>query len=158
MSLTNPDSALRHGAWVPTAPAAPDLSPGAGGDHARRGRPVHFVGARGATHHGEPSGREHNRRPLHPGIRVHGERVATATQAPLRLTGVNTILDRFTIQFSGRPKATPIVLYSSTEKPVREPSTGRWFFPEGVVQGSGVVEGGFRAEVSGGTSQGFRAD
>ena len=26
------------------------------------------------------------------------------------------------------------------------------------MQGSGAVEGGFRAEVSGGTSQGFRAD
>lgn len=78
--------------------------------------------------------------------------VATLARAPLRVDHIGLVLDRFTIQFSGRPNASPTVLYS-TEKPVQEPSTGRWFFPGG----SGIVPGGFRAEVAGGAAQALRA-
>jgi hypothetical protein len=77
-------------------------------------------------------------------------------RASLRFVAVNTVLDRFTIQFTARPKASPTVRYS-TEQPVRQPSSGLWSFPGGVLQGSGAVESGFAAEVAGGTAEGFRA-
>ena len=165
VSLTNPDSALRHGAWIPTAPEAPEpppapvattpSSPSGGGSPYTSTSPT---GARttvslpGGGGGGSTVGDRYT-----PGAGSESSDVATAALAPLRMDGVNLVLDRFTIQFSGRPNASPTVLYS-TERPVREPSTGRWFFAHGAVQGSGAVEGGFRAEVSGGTADGFRAN
>jgi len=136
VSLANPDSATGHAAWKPA------LADGVSGS-VRDASPTRSI----------------------PGSKVGGPRTpgqATSStvavaKAPLKLVRVNLVLDRFTIQFSARPNASPTVLYS-TQDPVREPSTGRWFFPGGVVQGSGAVEGGFRAEVAGGTAQGFRAD
>jgi hypothetical protein len=77
-------------------------------------------------------------------------------RASLRFVAVNTVLDRFTIQFTARPKASPTVRYG-TEQPVKQPNTGLWSFPGGVLQGSGAVEGGIAADVAGGTAQGFRA-
>jgi hypothetical protein len=159
VSLTNPDSALRHQAWIPTAPVGPPpQSPGPVATTPAADDPYTSPGPSGQRTtvtlpgaSGSEAGDTYT-----PGSGSMGSDVATASEAPLRLIGVNTILDRFTFQFSGRPNLTPTVLYS-TEKPVREPSTGRWFFPEGMVQGSGAVEGGFRAEVAGGTAQGFRA-
>ena len=78
--------------------------------------------------------------------------VATVAAAPLRVDNIGLVLDRFTIQFSGRPNASPVVRYS-TLKPIQEPSTGRLFFPGG----SGMVQGGFQAELAGGSAQGLRA-
>jgi hypothetical protein len=158
VSLTNPDSALRHAAWIPSAPEAPDpQSPGPVATTPAADDPYTSPGPSGErTSVSLPGGSTTGDR-YTPGSASTGAATGTVSEASLRLTGVNMVLDRFTIQFSGRPNATPSVRYS-TEKPVREPSTGRWFFPEGVVQGSGAVEGGFRAEVSGGTAQGFRAD
>jgi hypothetical protein len=157
VSLTNPDSALRHEAWMPTAPAAPDpQSPGPVAATPAADDPYTSSGPSGQrTRVSIPGGSTTGDR-YTPGSGSTESSTATAMEAPLRLTAVNTILDRFTIQFSGRPNLTPTVLYS-TEKPVREPSTNRWFFPGAVQQGSGAVEGGFRADVSGGTAQGFRA-
>jgi hypothetical protein len=99
--------------------------------------------------------------PTSPGV---GERspgpaeagTAQLVRAPLRFVAVNTVLDRFTIQFTARRNASPAVRYS-TEQPVKEPGTGLWSFPGGVLQDSGAVEGGFAAEVAGGTADGFRA-
>jgi hypothetical protein len=71
--------------------------------------------------------------------------VATAARAPLRVDGVGMVLDRFTIQFSGRPNASPTVLYS-VEQPVQE-KTGHWRFPND----------GSRAQVAGGSTETFRA-
>ncbi|HEU4829771.1 MAG TPA: hypothetical protein VFT04_11315 [Gemmatimonadales bacterium] len=82
--------------------------------------------------------------------------VGTLVRAELRLVAVNTVLDRFTIEFSARPNATPSVRYS-TEQPIKRAGTDEWTFPGGVVQGSGAVEGGFAAEVAGGAASGFRA-
>ncbi len=82
--------------------------------------------------------------------------VGTLVRAELRLVAVHTVLDRFTIEFSARPNATPSVRYS-TEPPVQQPGSDVWTFPGGVVQGSGAVEGGFAAEVAGGAASGFRA-
>ncbi|HEY7612133.1 MAG TPA: hypothetical protein VH764_04010 [Gemmatimonadales bacterium] len=161
VNLTNPDSALRHEAWMPTAPEAPApqppppvaTTPSADGPYTSSG-----PGGQRTTVSlpGGVTGGTTVDNPYTPGAGSATSDVGTAAVAPLRLTSVNLILDRFTIQFSGRANQTPTVLYS-TEKAVREPSTGRWFFPEGVVQGSGAVEGGFRAEVAGGTADGFRA-
>jgi hypothetical protein len=81
--------------------------------------------------------------------------VGTLVRAELRLVAVQTVLDRFTIEFSARPNATPSVRYS-TEAPVKQPGTDVWTFPGGVVQGSGAVEAGFAAEVAGGAASGFR--
>lgn len=159
--LTNPDSALRHGAWIPTAPEAPDPQlPGpVANTPSGAGSPYTSTSPSGArTTVSLPGGGGSGIGDRYtPGAASDEAAVGTLIEAPLRVDRVNTVLDRFTIQFSGRPNASPTVLYS-TEKPVREPSTGRYFFPSGVVQGSGAVEGGFRAEVSGGTAQGFRAD
>jgi hypothetical protein len=82
--------------------------------------------------------------------------VGTIVRAPIRLVAVNTVLDRFTIEFSARPNASPSVRYS-IEQPVRQGENGLWTFPGGVVQGSGAVEAGFAAEVAGGAASGFRA-
>ena len=82
--------------------------------------------------------------------------VGALVRAELRLVSVQTVLDRFTIQFSARPNATPSVRYSTAE-PVKQAGTETWTFPGGVVQGSGAVEGGLAAEVAGGSASGFRA-
>lgn len=86
-----------------------------------------------------------------------GQTSIDLTRAPLRLKEVNTVLDKFTITFMGRPNATPSVWFSQDE-PIREPSTGRWFFKGGVIQGSGAVEGGTKAEVSGGVTSALVAN
>ena len=75
--------------------------------------------------------------------------VATLVRAPLRLEGVDRALDKFTIRFSARTNASPKVVYTEA-RPVQEPSTGRWFFPDGW---SGWQ---YRADVRSVSTQGFR--
>lgn len=65
---------------------------------------------------------------------------------PLQLVGIDRSLDKFGIKFIARPGAAATVAYS-VDEPLREPSTGLWFFNHGAVQGSGAVEGGFRATI-----------
>ena len=65
---------------------------------------------------------------------------------PLQLVGIERSLDKFGIKFIARPGAVATVTYS-VDEPLREPSTGLWFFNHGAVQGSGAVEGGFRATI-----------
>jgi hypothetical protein len=92
------------------------------------------------------------------GARLPGGTAAGTTPAPLRFIEVNTVLDKFTIKFSARPNGSPTVHYS-TSRPIREPSTGRWFFEGGALQGSGAISlGGFQAEVSEGTRRAVSAD
>ena len=118
-----PDSATAHGVWKPsvTATLAGELrnaSPTKSGPALPGGRPP-----------GNPKSAP-----------------ATLARAPLQLGGVNLVLDRFTITFSGRPNVTPTVVYS-TENPARDPSSGRWRF----------AQGGLRTQTAGGSTQGFRA-
>lgn len=65
---------------------------------------------------------------------------------PLQLVSIDRSLDKFGIKFIARPGAAATVTYS-VDEPIREPSTGLWFFNHGVLQGSGAVEGGFRATI-----------
>jgi len=71
---------------------------------------------------------------------------ATLARAPVRLENVGMVLDRFTISFSGRPNASPTVVYH-TQQPTRDAATGRWVFPSGAAS----------AQVAGGSASGFRA-
>ena len=120
---SRPDSAITHGVWKPsvTATLAGDL---------RKASPT-------------KSG------PALPGARQPGNQKAappTLASAPLQLEGVNLQLDRATITFSGRPNGSPTVVYS-TEKPVREPNSGRWRFAQRFqMQGAGGSTQGFRAQ------------
>jgi len=65
---------------------------------------------------------------------------------PLQFLSIDRSLDKIGIKFIARPGAAASVTYS-VDEPIREPSTGHWFFNHGAVQGSGAVEGGFRATV-----------
>lgn len=67
-------------------------------------------------------------------------------RTPLQFVSIDRSLDKFGIKFIARPGAAATVAYS-VDEPLREPSTGLWFFNHGAVQGSGAVEGGFRATV-----------
>jgi hypothetical protein len=167
IQMSNTDSALGHAAWKPQTGDAPAVTPPPSSGTVPTATTAAPTTTSPATPYSPGAGTRSSIQSAAPsektgaGAPVRDRNASSATaiaaQAPLRVDGVNLVLDRFTIQFSGRPNASPTVLYS-TEKPVREPSTGRWFFPNGVIQGSGAVEGGFRAEVSGGSAQGFRAN
>ncbi|HSQ29743.1 MAG TPA: hypothetical protein VLN49_07835 [Gemmatimonadaceae bacterium] len=88
-----------------------------------------------------------NAKPLQAGL--PGRHLKSADElrrAPLQLVRIDRALDKVGIKFIARPGAVATVLYS-TDEPIREPTTGHWFFNHGVVQGSGAVEGGFHAEV-----------
>ena len=67
-------------------------------------------------------------------------------RTPLQLGSIDRSLDKFSIKFIARTGAAATVAYS-VDEPIREPSTGLWFFNHGAVQGSGAVEGGFHATV-----------
>jgi hypothetical protein len=64
----------------------------------------------------------------------------------LQFVSIDRSLDKFSIKFIARSGAAATVAYS-VDEPIREPSTGLWFFNHGAVQGSGAVEGGFHATV-----------
>jgi hypothetical protein len=70
-------------------------------------------------------------------------------RAPVTLVRVlaDPVRNRLLITFTARPNASPAVVYSRRE-PVREPGSGRWFFPSG----------GYRMDVAAATAQAFRAE
>lgn len=67
----------------------------------------------------------------------------------LEYVTVDRKLDQFSIRFRARKNASPQVRYS-TSAPIREPSTGRLYFPgAGYTTGGGVEQiGGFQAAVT----------
>ena len=110
-----------------------------------------------------------------PGARPSGNATAataTVVRAPIQLQGVSTVLGGFTIRFSARANASPIVRYS-TEKPIRQ--SGDWVFPGGrpatgpeavgggltgkpvLLPGSPAVPAGTEAEVVRRSADTFRA-
>lgn len=91
--------------------------------------------------------------PLGPGIKDSRDGVSKSSVVGkiqnLEFIAVNRTLDAFKIEFKARKNASPQVHYSTSE-PLREPSTGRLYFPDaGHISGGGVDQiGGFQAEVS----------
>ncbi len=113
VSLTNPDSALRHQAWIPTAPEAPDpQSPG----------PVATTPAADDPYtSGSPSG-ERTRVSL-PGGSTTGDRYtpgsgSTSTDVikvfDIRNVQVRTGLEGATVIFEAAPNLAPVVSVSTT--------------------------------------------
>lgn len=67
----------------------------------------------------------------------------------LEFVAVDRTINSFNLRFKARKNASPQVRYS-TSAPMREPSTGRLYFPDaGYTTGGGVEQiGGFQADVS----------
>jgi hypothetical protein len=112
VNLTNPDSALRHEAWVPTAPAAPDpQSPGPVATTPAADDPYTSSG---------PSG-ERTRVSL-PGGSTTGERYTPGGSTSTDVAGVLDIknvqvtsgLDGVAIKFDAAPSIAPLVTVSTT--------------------------------------------
>lgn len=76
----------------------------------------------------------------------HLKSVDELRRTPLQFVRIDRSLDKFSIKFIARPSAAATVAYS-VDEPIREPSTGLWFFNRGAVQGSGAIEGGFHTTV-----------
>ena len=70
-------------------------------------------------------------------------------QPPLTLVRVlaDPVRNRLLITFTARLNASPTVFYSRRQ-PVKDPGSGRWFFPTG----------GYQMDVAAGTAQAFRAE
>jgi hypothetical protein len=152
VSLADPDSALRHSAWRPTitGQAAPPPNGPVPTTTATSGRDDPYTS-------GSP--RESSNRVSFPGGSTEGDRYTPGSgteaatgelvRARIRLIRVSAdpVRERLSISFSARANASPTVSYSR-EKPVRDPSSGRWSFPRG----------GSPTEVAAGPAEGLRAE
>ena len=114
VSLTNPDSALRHGAWLPTAPEAPDPpSPGPVATTPSGGSPYTSTSPSGArTRVSIPGGSTIGDR-YTPGA---GNETVTDPRMvfDIRNVQVRTGLDGASISFEAAPNLAPVVSVSAT--------------------------------------------
>jgi hypothetical protein len=131
IKLANPDSALRHAAWKPTVPEAPEPEPtpaptASGGASSPVGTyqpgrtPTTAIpGLAPSTDNSTPGVGERTPGSSGTTVSFDVEKIRSLSITP----GVNNVAMRF--QAGAR---TPLVQIGLTP-PVREPSSGRWFFP-----------------------------
>jgi hypothetical protein len=146
VKLADPDTAIRHAAWKPTVPEAPEPEStppptppvsstpstyGAGGTYRPGAATTTAVSGVASTDNSTSAAGERTPGSAGTSVAFDFERIRSLTVTP----EVNSVAMRFQAG-----EQAPLVQISLTP-PVREPSSGRWFFP-GEKQALSVVGSG----------------